>query len=110
MLVKKSQPTYTVYATYVWLCREETEIETSVPTREETVVVNRSAPPGPVIPTLICEDVGKAIDWLCGAFGFTERLRAPGSDGKITPMRSLWLARALSCWTVSMWVRDSPRL
>jgi uncharacterized glyoxalase superfamily protein PhnB len=41
------------------------------------MLVNRSAPPGPIVPRLIYEDVSKAIDWLCGAFGFTERLRTP---------------------------------
>lgn len=35
---------------------------------------NRSRPPG-VIPTLYYDDVGQAIDWLVGAFGFTERFR-----------------------------------
>jgi uncharacterized glyoxalase superfamily protein PhnB len=43
------------------------------------MVVNRSAPPGTVIPVLIYEDVGKAIAWLCDTFGFKERLRA-GND------------------------------
>jgi uncharacterized glyoxalase superfamily protein PhnB len=33
---------------------------------------------------LIYEDVGEAIDWLCGAFGFTERLRAARRDGEIS--------------------------
>jgi uncharacterized glyoxalase superfamily protein PhnB len=48
------------------------------------MIVNRSAPPGPIVPTLIYEDVGKAIEWLCHAFGFTERLRtAPEPDGSI---------------------------
>jgi len=28
-----------------------------------------------MVPTLYYEDVEKAIDWLCGAFGFTERFR-----------------------------------
>ncbi len=46
--------------------------------------VNRSAPTATVVPILVYEDVGKAIDWLCGAFGFTERLRAAGRDGKIS--------------------------
>ena len=43
---------------------------------------NRSAPSGTVVPTLIYNDVAKAIDWLSGAFGFKERLRAgaPGGD------------------------------
>ncbi len=43
------------------------------------MVVNRSVPPGSVIPVLIYEDVGKAARWLCASFGFTERLRA-GND------------------------------
>lgn len=29
------------------------------------MVVNRSAPPSSVVPVLIYEDVGEAIDWLC---------------------------------------------
>lgn len=36
---------------------------------------NRSAPSATVVPVLIYEDVAKAIDWLCAAFGFRERLR-----------------------------------
>ena len=48
------------------------------------MIVNRSAPPGPVVPCLSYEDVPKAIEWLCGAFGFTERLRTPPEpDGTI---------------------------
>jgi uncharacterized glyoxalase superfamily protein PhnB len=39
------------------------------------VIVNQSAPAATVVPILIYADVGKAIDWLCGAFGFAERLR-----------------------------------
>jgi hypothetical protein len=38
-------------------------------------IVNRSAPPGEVVPGLYYDDVDAAIDWLCGAFGFTERYR-----------------------------------
>jgi len=46
------------------------------------MIENLSAPPGPIIPRLIYRDVGKAIDWLRGAFGFTERLRtSPEPDG-----------------------------
>ena len=45
---------------------------------------NRSAPPGPIVPWLVYQDVDKAIAWLCGAFGFTERLRTPPEpDGSI---------------------------
>jgi uncharacterized glyoxalase superfamily protein PhnB len=39
------------------------------------VISNQSAPSSTVVPILIYEDAGKAIEWLCGAFGFTERLR-----------------------------------
>lgn len=38
-------------------------------------MTNRSMPPGPVIPELPYADVAAAARWLCGAFGFTERLR-----------------------------------
>jgi uncharacterized glyoxalase superfamily protein PhnB len=48
------------------------------------MIVNRSAPSGTIVPSLIYHDVAKAIDWLCDVFGFTERLRAAGEDGKIT--------------------------
>ncbi len=50
---------------------------------DRSVLANRSRPPGDVIPTLYYEDVEKAIDWLCGAFAFTERFRygPPGSVG-----------------------------
>lgn len=36
---------------------------------------NRSMPVATVIPELAYPDVGKAIDWLCEAYGFTLRLR-----------------------------------
>ena len=43
------------------------------------MVANRSRPPG-IIATLYYDDVAKAIDWLCGAFGFTERFRYGPED------------------------------
>jgi uncharacterized glyoxalase superfamily protein PhnB len=43
------------------------------------VIFNQSAPATTVVPILIYADVGKAIEWLCEAFGFTERLRAEHS-------------------------------
>src|SRR5215470_6325502 len=46
-------------------------------------VVNRSAPASGVVAVLVYENVADAIAWLCGAFGFTERLRAPGPGGRI---------------------------
>ncbi len=36
---------------------------------------NRSIPSDPVIPVLHYPDVLQAVEWLCRAFGFTERLR-----------------------------------
>jgi len=44
---------------------------------------NRSAPGADVVPILIYSDVAKAVDWLCAAFGFHERLRAPDRDGVV---------------------------
>jgi uncharacterized glyoxalase superfamily protein PhnB len=48
------------------------------------MVTNRSAPGATVVPILIYEDVDGAIEWLCGAFGFRERLRALGPDGRVS--------------------------
>jgi len=36
---------------------------------------NRSCPRCTVIPELAYPDIGKAIDWMCAAFGFTLRIR-----------------------------------
>lgn len=48
------------------------------------MIQNRSVPPGAVIPFLHYDDVPRAIEWLLGAFGFTERLRTPPEpDGSI---------------------------
>lgn len=40
------------------------------------MTANRSAPSATVVPILVYEDVGKALDFLTRAFGFKERLRA----------------------------------
>ena len=48
------------------------------------MVVNRSAPKATVVPILVYEDVAKAINWLCNAFGFTERLRAGAPGGGVS--------------------------
>ena len=48
------------------------------------MLVNRSAPTATVVPVLIYDDVAKALEWLCAAFEFVERLRAAGPDGDIT--------------------------
>src|SRR5215471_11276028 len=36
-----------------------------------------------ISPYLYYQDVGRALDWLSRAFGFHERMRMPGPDGKI---------------------------
>jgi PhnB protein len=36
-----------------------------------------------ITPYLLYEDVDNALDWLAKAFGFRERMRLPGPDGKI---------------------------
>jgi uncharacterized glyoxalase superfamily protein PhnB len=38
-------------------------------------ISNRSMPPGTIIPELVYDDLGAAVDWLCQTFGFKERLR-----------------------------------
>jgi uncharacterized glyoxalase superfamily protein PhnB len=40
------------------------------------MLANRSMPESTVIPVLGYPDVGEAVDWLCAAFGFSERWRA----------------------------------
>ena len=40
-----------------------------------STIVNRSMPPGTIIPELVYNDLDAAIDWLCQTFGFKERLR-----------------------------------
>ncbi|MCU1262321.1 MAG: Glyoxalase family protein [Bryobacterales bacterium] len=47
------------------------------------MIENRSAPGGTIVPSLIYSNVATAIDWLCDVFGFKERLRAGGDDGKV---------------------------
>jgi uncharacterized glyoxalase superfamily protein PhnB len=39
------------------------------------MLANRSCPRSTVIPELAYPDIGKAVDWLCAAFGFTLRIR-----------------------------------
>ena len=39
------------------------------------MVRNRSAPPGPIVPTLCYRDTNAAVEWLCRVFGFRETLR-----------------------------------
>ena len=47
------------------------------------MITNRSAPRATIVPILVYEDVGKALDWLCNVFGFSERLRATNPGGVV---------------------------
>ena len=44
---------------------------------------NRSMPETEVIPVLAYPDVRRAVDWLCTAFGFRERLRIGGHRAQL---------------------------
>jgi uncharacterized glyoxalase superfamily protein PhnB len=46
------------------------------------ITSNQSAPSATVVPILVYDDVEKAIEWLCGVFGFVERLRVE-HDGTV---------------------------
>ena len=39
------------------------------------MLINRSIPPGEIIPKMPYADVRQTVDWLCSRFGFVERLR-----------------------------------
>src|SRR5436309_1474873 len=45
---------------------------------------NRSMPSSTVIPVLVYPDAAEAVDWLCGTFGFTERLRIGSHRSQLT--------------------------
>lgn len=47
------------------------------------MISNRSAPSAAIVPILIYPDVNAALEWLCDAFGFRERLRAADGRGVI---------------------------
>jgi len=48
------------------------------------MITNRSAPTATVVPVLVYADVAAAIEWLCATFGFRERLRVNGPDGRVS--------------------------
>jgi uncharacterized glyoxalase superfamily protein PhnB len=45
---------------------------------------NRSMPPSTVIPVLVYDDVGEAVEWLSRMFGFTERWRAANDRAQLS--------------------------
>ena len=47
------------------------------------MVVNRTAGTASVVPELVYPDVGKAVDWLCEVFGFTEMWRVGNHRARI---------------------------
>jgi len=54
------------------------------------MITNRSAPTATIVPVLVYEDVEAVLDFLVDAFGFTEHLRARGSDGKVNHAQLLF--------------------
>jgi uncharacterized glyoxalase superfamily protein PhnB len=60
------------------------------------VLANRSVPPCTVIPELVYDDVPRAVDWLCEAFGFSVRWQAGDHRAQ------LWVGEA------AVVVRDAP--
>jgi uncharacterized glyoxalase superfamily protein PhnB len=52
--------------------------------KRRTTSMNRSMPPGTVIPELDYPDVATAAAWLCAAFGFAERLRIANHRFQLT--------------------------
>jgi uncharacterized glyoxalase superfamily protein PhnB len=48
------------------------------------ISVNRSMPPGTIIPELVYDDLDAAVAWLCATFGFRERLRIGNHRSQIT--------------------------
>jgi uncharacterized glyoxalase superfamily protein PhnB len=82
------------------------------------VIVNRSSPRASVIPVLAYDDVGEATEWLCNAFGFTERLRIGAhrtqlvfGDGAVivTELRAGADPRAAATHSVHVRVDDADR-
>lgn len=47
------------------------------------MIANRSVPAASVIPVLAYADVAEASDWLCNAFGFSQRLRIGGHRAQL---------------------------
>lgn len=58
------------------------------------MLTNRSMPEDPVVPVLVYPDLGEAVDWLCRAFGFTERWRAGGHRAQIAASATSAIALA----------------
>ena len=77
------------------------------------MIENRSVPAATVIPALAYEDVGKASDWLCTAFGFRERLRIGAhraqlvfGDGAVILMQRRVSVGSHTCHEVHVRVAD----
>jgi uncharacterized glyoxalase superfamily protein PhnB len=54
-------------------------------TREQPdLPINRSMPPGVIIPELAYPDVAQAAEWLCRSFGFSQRLLIGNHRAQLT--------------------------
>ena len=51
---------------------------------KQSSISNRSAPAGTVVAYLVYDDVPRAADWLCNAFGFRKRLHAGDSHAQLS--------------------------
>ncbi len=68
---------------------------------------NRTMPDCTVIPELVYDEVGEAIEWLCGAFGFRERWRAGGHRAQLAVGESGGAVVLTESRTGQRW-RDQP--
>jgi uncharacterized glyoxalase superfamily protein PhnB len=65
----------TLSSAWVWPGGGYAATATRVAPARPALDSNRSMPASSVIPELAYPDVAEAVEWLCGAFGFVERLR-----------------------------------
>lgn len=86
----------------------------NVPCEQVGAPVNRSMPASIVIPVLAYPDVRAAVDWLCGTFGFTERLRIGDhraqlsfGEGSVVVVKRIDLVNGTAGSTHSIMVRVS---
>jgi uncharacterized glyoxalase superfamily protein PhnB len=57
--------------------------EAQASTGRTTMLHNRTTGTASIVPQLAYDDVGEAVDWLCGTFGFTELWRAGNHRARV---------------------------
>jgi PhnB protein len=63
-----------------------------------------------ITPYLYYEDVAAALDWLARAFGFRERMRLPGTAGKIMHAEMEWADGVIMMGTPGTEYKNPKRL